>query len=727
MDINLDGIAMELYGKLQTRFPNVEIGDENGEVLSKKEDVPNARFFEFPYKSDGVTLGTITITLDQDDGVILQIGGDLVDSDTPGIFEWIKTMGAFANKKLLNFKIVNLEKSNLDKRDYDFQAKRKKESQPMEPMMESKMYGTSKISYQDLGEARIVIKHTQPVNTEIAAGRTMHVERIYVENAMGERFAYPFKHLNGARALAEHLKHGGNPYDSIGKHITGLSEELTQLRKFKGHVGRNEALSEAMGDITTKVLERIEQVKKEVQHLQRKSYYETFAESFQDPEEQLIPEAVMDDWIDRLTVRTFNEELKSSFPFIFKLVSESDIPVKELSPEDMLSELSKDTLKSYVKHASSNSHDNSISNLATRAERKLGNARTHGDEDDGTADNNKSYDRSKKIARAVDHMTKEELAFEDFINGITENENSQNGTDTLTSPNKAVQNAAVQKLNQILASDLRGGPGGINAIESLKGIIDDPEFLNTLKGVDPELDTRSLIQQWVLEHAPEVAPHIEFGNEMTGGEEPAPLPEPLAPSPEAELPPEVPVAPQVPVAESMGNAKLKAKFIRAIECGATLETKMDFGNREMTLHDAIKECGMSPEDIGIETEEAESGTSQILKSIAGFWNKEARNFTIGGTRAKIEVVKGFKDGKFPNATPDDVKSVLRRIEQIDPSSSEHKTIMKSAGLDHSPEHDVDDHRPAAMMIKVGEMSTMESTGVTFSNDDSLARIIKLSR
>jgi hypothetical protein len=249
MDINLDNIALELYGKLQTRFPNVEIGDETGDVLEKKEDIPKARFFEFPYQRDGVTLGTITITLDEDDGLIVQIGGDLVDHKRPSVSKFIRSLGAFANKRMLHVKVINLEKSNLDKRDYQFQAKRK-EPEPMLPMMESKFYGTSKISYQDLGEARIVIKHSQAVNPEVAAGRTMHIESIYVENAEGERFKYPYKHLNGARALAEHLKHGGNPYDGIGKYITGLSEEMASLRKFKGFVSRNEAIAESMGDIT---------------------------------------------------------------------------------------------------------------------------------------------------------------------------------------------------------------------------------------------------------------------------------------------------------------------------------------------------------------------------------------------------------------------------------------------------------------------------------------------
>jgi hypothetical protein len=176
--------------------------------------------------------------------------------------------------------------------------------------MESKFYGTNRISYQDLGEARLIIKHSQPINPEFAAGRTMHIENIYVENAVGERFRYPFKHINGARALAEHVKAGGNPYDSIGQHITGLSEELAGLRKFKNYVGRQEQLSEAMSSVTGRVLERIEEIKKEVTSLQRESYYKTFAESYTATEEQILPEELVNDLIDRLTIRTFNEELK---------------------------------------------------------------------------------------------------------------------------------------------------------------------------------------------------------------------------------------------------------------------------------------------------------------------------------------------------------------------------------------------------------------------------------
>ena len=343
MKSNLDKIALELYKKLQTRFNNVKIANEYAEVLSKKEDIPQARFFEFEYTENSRPYGTVAMSLDEDDGLIIQISGNLTSNKSAAskFFDFIRSFRQFAKRRLMKFNIRNIGKRNLDQRDYTFQAKRK-EYPPMQPIMENKLYGSNKISYQDLGEARLIIKHSQPINTDYAAGRSQHIQNIYIENIEGERFKYPFKHLNGARALAEHIKHGGNPYDSIGRHITGLSEELAHLRKFKNYVGRQDQISEAMGSVSDRVIERIENIKKQVNQLQRSAYYEEFAESFVEQEERVIPEELVNDWVDRLTIRTFNEELKGVFPYLYELIDENELPVKSINPDDLLGEDSVD-------------------------------------------------------------------------------------------------------------------------------------------------------------------------------------------------------------------------------------------------------------------------------------------------------------------------------------------------------------------------------------------------
>jgi hypothetical protein len=704
MNNNLDNIAKDLYGKIKTRFPNIKLGDENAEVLSKKEDLKRARFFEFEYEEDGEPLGTIAITLDSDDGIVVQVSGDLVDDDNvphKRAYEFIRSFRKFAKSRLLNFDVQNIGKSNLDKRDYEFQSKHKEP-----PIMESKMFGTSRISYQDLGEARLVVKHSQPINSELAAGRTMHIAGIYVENADGERFKYPYKHLPGARALAEHVKHGGNPYDEIGKYITKLSEELGHLRKFKGYVGRQTQISEAMGSVTSRVIDRIEEVKKEIQSLQRPAYYAQFAESFTAKEDRIIPETVMNDWIDRLTIRTFNEEMKSVFPFLYNIVDESDLPICELSANDLLS-------KSAIKKESTNP-------IITKTNR---------------------FDPESTFESVIEYIVNED---KDEIAGHH-------------------SGPALKKLNKILANKVSGGTTGALA---LKGIIDDPRVVEPIKNIDyqdayaEDKAVRDIIADYVksvnpayLEELPNL--YIESPAELGGSDlspdansgpdlgEPGGLPAPEGGADSGELgglgggggmppdlggaegglegeppegsagasgeigpagaagetppvapgeepaPEELPAEPQAaPVAEGMQHKKnkMKAKFIKAKAAGATLDTTIAEG---MTLRDLIRESGMTPAEAGFGEDEDEvdtetlSGVEQILNSIEGFWNKEEKNFTIGGTRVKIIIEKSFEDGEYSNASEDDVKYVMKKVNKLDPPSSsdqEQTDVLRLAGL-----------------------------------------------
>ena len=731
MNTNLDRIALDLYGKIETRFSDIKIGDEEAKVLSKKSDIPQARFFEFEYKENGRNLGTVAITLDEDDGVVVQIGGKLSDSKHPGVFKFLRGVRQFAKDRLLNFDVQNIGKSQLDKRDYEFQAKPKElPDMAQSPIMENKMYGTARMSYQDLGEAKLIVKHTQPINLELAAGRTMHIESIWVENAQGERFKFPYKHLNGARALAEHMKHGGNLYDNIGQHICGLSEELAQLRKFKGYVGRNDTLAEAMGDITDKVQERIEQIKKEVAGLQRPAYYSAFAESFATREEQMIPEDIMSDWIDRLTIRTFNEDLKTAFPYIFRLVGEGDIPVKELSADDLLDEAGAGAQQAAI----------------AIAKKKSG-----------------KYDKDGKRLKETP-----EDQFEAAIDRIMGEDEEPTGENSIFSPNKATQVDAIDKLNQILQTELKGGPDGINAIESLKGIIDDPEFLDGLKDIDPDLDARPLIQQFLTHEAPEIVAQLHFGGEgEVGGAntEPEAGATPTAPPADAGAtpadagaPPQPPVPgaeepPAPPVAEgsdedppfdgpytkrkgtvtdksgaqhtghSQAKHLAKAGMIKAIHnaksAGAKLDTKLDFGHKEMTLHDCMDECGMDPSEFGFADEHQESGVQQMLKDIAGFWNHEQKNFTIGGTRAKTKIVKAFKNGEFSNATDQDLHKVLMLIDKMDPSGEHNQElghISHLAGVQH--------HEPEVdhMQHKVHQLGAMEQQPSMYESPELTAML-----
>jgi hypothetical protein len=667
MNPNLDSVAKEIYGKIETRFRPIKFADEETKVLSKKSDIPKARWFEFDYKEDGETLGVITITLDDKDGVIIKAGGDLIDKDTNethhGAYKFIRSFRDLARRNLLQYQVDNLGKSNLDKRDYEFHAKDGEEQ-----MNESKMFGTSKVSYQDLGEARVIVRHSQPVNFDLAAGRTMHIDSIYIESAQGERFRYPVRHLNGARAMAQHINHGGNPYDAIGQHVVSLSEEMAKLRMFKNYVSRNDTLSEAMSEVNDKVAERIELVKKQIHSLQRPSYYEEFAESFKPRASQQIPETIVNDWIDRLTVRSFKEELKDVFPYIYSLVSETS----DIGPDDLLAE----------KRTEVKDKDGKVISWKEEGEWKKSTTPKDG--------RGKVTNLSDKARRETEKLTKEETEYLNFIDAIVE------GLDDL--PNLH-DSETKDKIKELMSKELKGFP---NVTDSVKAVYPDPTLLASLEGANANVDSRALVIEYFKNNHPEWyeankdmfnaeddssedTESEEAPEETSTPETPAPAPEapaggeaPATPPAGGEAAPAAPAAP-APVSES----RLANAVMNAIKAGATADTKI--GNK--TLGEMIKDAGMTLAEFGMDptamkqiapaTEPQGDSKEDMEKFASGFYNREKKNFTIGGTGVKIKL-----DKEFPGAHPKEKEEVFSTIDRIDPSSPVHQKerIKSLAGL-----------------------------------------------
>jgi hypothetical protein len=330
---NLNLIAEELFNKIRGRFPSVTLGDTEGKVTNVPTD---ARFFDFDYKEGDANLGKVSISLSENSVEIMYSDSFVSEQDEITKQNWynfLKEIRQFSKKRLMTFDTRNINKSNLDKRDYKFLAQNRGE----ETMSESKMYGTNRVSYQKVDGARIVVKHNESINADIAGGRTRSIGKIYIESADGERFMYPFKHLSGARAMARHVAEGGKPFDEFGTHIVGLSEEMNKLRKFKSYMGRSAVMAESLAGYTSVVNDRIKSVKKTIESLQKPNYYAEAFGSFEAAVMEDVPDDVKENWIDQLTIKQFNEELSDVFPYIYKLVSEAT-KAKELSATDILGE-----------------------------------------------------------------------------------------------------------------------------------------------------------------------------------------------------------------------------------------------------------------------------------------------------------------------------------------------------------------------------------------------------
>ena len=620
MDKNLNSIAKELFGKLRTQFSDLKLADANSEVVNEPE---SARFFDFDFNYKGSALGRITVSLSNEDGLVVIYSSDIVTDQNEFIkkqfFNFLKGLREFSKQRLLNFDTRDISKSNLEKRDYDFLSNTFGES----VMSESKLFGTSKTSYQNLGNAKIIVKHSAPVNFENPAGRAQRIESIYIENIEGERFKYPYKHLNGARALAQHVAHGGTPYDSIGAHVIGLSEELNKLRMFKNYVERNDMVSEAMGSVGQKVSERIDSIKKEISGLQTAKNYELFAESFTEQQPIEIPEDIVNDWIDRLTIRTFNEELKNVFPYIFKLVNENDIPVKEINLEDLISE----------------------------------------------TENQDEVESSKEI---------EELnQYENYLNKIVE------GSSELFSKDEDAQQAAIETLDQLINDAIPVGVDGNNAIESLSGIIDDKELFDIFKelaDINEETDIRPILKDYIQikdsENGTNVLSQLTFGGVEEPStevpvDEPTPEPEPAPAAPAVPAP--TGVVPQQPAPVTASIEHKGNKFVEAIhnavKAGMKLEDTFTIGSKTFTLKDAIEKAGLTVENFFHDKEKATQ--NELIEFVKSMYNSEEGSFPKGETGVLIACEKKFGEGSVPVA-----KKVIENLKSI----SEVHRIKKLSGL-----------------------------------------------
>jgi hypothetical protein len=343
---DVNKIAEQLFNEIRGRFPKITIGDAEGNITSEPL---LARFFDFEFESQGQTLGNVSISLDENDGVTVMYNKDFTENalvnEKEDWYSFLKNLRTFSKKRLLNFEVRDINRSNLTKRDYNQLATTRSGEQQM---AESKMYGTHKTSFQKFGSAKLSIKHTGSL--EEGENRTKKIGSLFIENAQGEKFKYPFKHLSGARAMARHIGEGGHPFDDFGKHITSLSEELSNLRKFKTYMGRSSVMAESLAQHIDVVNERIISVRKEVANLQKPSYYQTAFEEFVPIEGIEVPENVAGDWIEELTVKQFNEELKDVFPYIYRLVQETTAPT-ELAFEDIVNEVDKASIDAAVRQA----------------------------------------------------------------------------------------------------------------------------------------------------------------------------------------------------------------------------------------------------------------------------------------------------------------------------------------------------------------------------------------
>lgn len=517
--MDIQTVSTALFNKLRGQFPSITVGDSDGNVTN---DPKEARFFDFDYTKEGKSFGKISISISEDQGLVVLHSTDIISEADPltkeSWYNFLKELREFAKSRLLSFDTRDITKSNLEKRDYEYLKKEK----DMEPVSESNMFGTNKTSFQQIGDAKLILKHSTVVNPEVPGARSQKIESIFIESPAGERFKFPFKHLNGARAMTRHVAEGGNPYDNFGKYIVGLSEELNKLRKFKTYMNRSNVMAEGLKEYLNVIDERIEEIKSTAQKLQKESGYKAVKETHSDTVLEEVPEEVTKSWIDELTIKQFNEELKDVFPYIYKLVSEKTA-IKNLNPEDFELEAQgyqggteSRTLRFDV--AGDYDPERPVSEKdAEEIEQELAKAGIVADVQPDASRYNGIIVHTNSNPDAVQDAlgsTVESLnTFNEFENAlesiVAEEENG------LFSSDKEESNQALEKLNKLMAKHFPAGPNGVNGIESLQGIIDDEALASQIKMAskeDSDACLRPMIMDYIKAKRPEMLSKIDTGD-----------------------------------------------------------------------------------------------------------------------------------------------------------------------------------------------------------------------
>lgn len=343
-------ISKDVFDKIRSRFSNLEMGDETGAVTI---DPTEARFFDFDFVAEDVNLGRVSISLNDLGSLKVYYSQGITENLDADVkkkwYGFLREMRYFAMRRRLRFDTRDIAKTNLDKNDFQHLAATQgpKEQQPMKTVNESRWTpkSTAKTSRAVTGRTEVIVRHARPVE-EYASARSQknNIKAIFIQNASGERYKYPFIHPAGAFAMAQHVDHGGVPHDPAGKAIIKMSEEIAQLQEFQRKIQRASLHDDAMG-ITEKAVGRLNQLKEKMNSLGKKHHYECWMKEFTEVEHNddamLELDAVtMEDYKSKFTQRTFEEELTKYFPLLHRIMRETNkIELEDYVNEGHSSEL----------------------------------------------------------------------------------------------------------------------------------------------------------------------------------------------------------------------------------------------------------------------------------------------------------------------------------------------------------------------------------------------------
>lgn len=553
-------IANELFDKIRSRFEDVTIGDENAKST---DDIEKARFFNFDYIDEmSNNFGNITISLVDPDSLKIffgrKISQDMSDEQKRNWYQFLKDLRLFAKRNILSFDPRDISRSKLKQRDLETSVASDRAITSGETNLgESLIPGSRRISYQDHGPIRIIIRHVKPMDSDEPGIRSRHIDSIFLQNDQGERYRSPYRNLSVARALASHLAHGGKVNDDGYRKICEYVEDMKKISSFLRRAKHENYQDPEVQGLIQEAQKEYFEGRNLIKKLGGPRTYQTSINELLERLAETSSEIDTDTLKNRFVKPVIDKRIENALPTISKLYHQRSKNKKLLIDQyswlfekDLINQVA-GNLGVYESSLAYKSLDNMVEHVLETLKTQLLSNDNSGD----VAKVNEWQSNYGKIQNTLEGRMVSKFVSE-VIRASKNIKPAANqplmGKDIINELiNQEFDESNVKKLQRLFNEPLEFGPEGDNAIGAIGAIFSEDSLQDLLykESKDNETgDARAMIKYWLMDNYPELADDIDFRS-MTDKPapankepqlEPAPASTASPPGPSPELPSSMP-------------------------------------------------------------------------------------------------------------------------------------------------------------------------------------------
>ena len=301
-------IEQKLADLLDTRDFQPELTGKDGRPC----DADEAKVFTFDYVAQsGKNYGTMVIVLGNDNEMIIMYGDNLGKTmestdDRDEFFEFQHQLMDLANRNRWTGTLTDISKTKKVKATL---------AAISEGLFEG-YYGNKRTSYSgEPTEARLVINHNRVLGENDK--RYRYVESLFIETADRERFKLQFTNLAGGRAMLEHVRQGGKPYDIRGSHINNMVTEMKVLNRFN-RASQGRVMEGVTQEITEQAHLYYQSLRESVKRMGTPRGYAHYFESWH-PAEIGEQEGLVEDIKTMFIEQTLDSRIEEALPLLARI------------------------------------------------------------------------------------------------------------------------------------------------------------------------------------------------------------------------------------------------------------------------------------------------------------------------------------------------------------------------------------------------------------------------